>query len=83
MKNRNIIGENLKYYRKINKLSQEKFIGKLHLSGLDLDRTSLSRIENLTREVYDYELIFFSKILNISILDLYKNIPTDYDNLSK
>lgn len=74
MKKRNVIGENIKFYRKFNGWSQEQFIAKLHLSGLDLDRTSLSRIENHTREVYDYELLYFSKVLNVSIYELYENI---------
>lgn len=74
MEKRNLIGENLKILRKLNGLSQEKFIAKLNLLGLDLDRTSLSRIETFNREVYDYELLYFSKVLNVKIADLYKNI---------
>lgn len=71
MKKRNIIGGNIKYLRKKYGLSQEQFVAKLHLAGLDLDRTSLSRIENYTRVVYDYEVVYFSQALNISILELY------------
>lgn len=74
MKKRNLIGTNLKKIRVLNKLSQEQLIAQLNLLGLDLDRTSLSRIENHNREVYDYELIYFSKALKISILDLYAGI---------
>lgn len=74
MKNRNIIGINLKFWRKKMGFSQESFAAKLHLMGLDLDRSAISRIENLSREVYDYELIYFSKALNISILELYKDV---------
>lgn len=74
MKKRNLIGTNLKKIRVLNKISQEQLIAQLNLLGLDLDRTSLSRIENHNREVYDYELVYFSKALNISILDLYADI---------
>lgn len=74
MKKRNLIGTNLKNIRRINNLSQEQLIAQLNLLGLDLDRTSLSRIENHNREVYDYELVYFSKALKVSILDLYKDI---------
>ncbi|EQK46677.1 helix-turn-helix domain protein [[Clostridium] bifermentans ATCC 19299] len=74
MKKRNLIGTNLKKIRVLNKLSQEQLIAQLNLLGLDLDRTSLSRIENHNREVYDYELIYFSKALKVSILDLYAGI---------
>ena len=61
MKKRNWIGSNLKKIRLLNGLSQEQLIAQLNLLGLDLDRTSLSRIENQNREVYDYELVYFSK----------------------
>lgn len=74
MKKRNLIGTNLKNIRKHNNLSQEQLIAQLNLLGLDLDRTSLSRIENHNREVYDYELVYFSKALKVNILDLYKDI---------
>ena len=50
MKKRNLIGTNLKNIRRLNNLSQEQLIAQLNLLGLDLDRTSLSRIENNNRE---------------------------------
>lgn len=74
MKKRNWIGSNLKKIRLLNGLSQEQLIAQLNLLGLDLDRTSLSRIENQNREVYDYELVYFSKALKINIVDLYDGI---------
>ena len=71
MKKRNIIGSNLRYLRKKHGFSQEQFVARLHIIGLNIDRTSLSRIENYTRVVYDYELVFFSEALDVSILELY------------
>ena len=53
MKKRNLIGTNLKNIRRLNNLSQEQLIAQLNFLGLDLDRTSLSRIENHNREVYN------------------------------
>lgn len=70
MNNRNIIGSNLKFWRKKRQLSQEAFAAKLHLMGLNLDRSAISRIESYSREVYDYELICFCIVLDISIIDL-------------
>ena len=74
MKKRNWIGSNLKKIRILNGLSKEQLIAQLNLLGLDLDRTSLSRIENQNREVYDYELVYFSKALKVNIVDLYDDI---------
>ncbi len=72
MDKRNLIGGNLKKYRQLNNLSQRNFIIKLSLLGLNLDQASLARIETYKREVYDYELLYFSKVLNIKIEDLYE-----------
>ena len=74
MKKRNWIGSNLKKIRLLNGLSQEQLIAQLNLLGLDLDRTSLSRIENQNREVYDYELVYLSKALKVNLVDLYDDI---------
>lgn len=70
MERRNLIGNNLKTFRKLKGISQEMFVAKLNLIGLDLDRTSLSRIENYNREVYDYELVYFAQVLEIDVKDL-------------
>ena len=72
MNKRNLIGSNLKKYRQLNNLSQRNFIVKLSLLGLNLDQASLARIETYKRVVYDYELLYFSKVLNIKIEDLYE-----------
>ena len=71
MEKRNIIGQNLKFWRKKKAFSQEEFAARLHLLGLNIDRSAISRIESLSREVYDYEIIYFCIVLEISILDLY------------
>ena len=71
MEKRNIIGQNLKFWRKKKGFSQEQFAAMLHLLGLNIDRSAISRIESLSREVYDYEIIYFCIVLEISILDLY------------
>lgn len=74
MKKRNIIGENLKSLRLENKLSQEQLASKLHLLGLNLDRSAISRIESYSREVYDYEILYFAIALNVDIINFYKDI---------
>ena len=71
MNKRNMIGDNLQKYRKLNNLSQRDFIIKLSLLGLNLDQASLARIETYKRCVYDYELWYFAKVFNIKIEDLY------------
>lgn len=74
MNKRNLTGINIREYRKLNNLSQRDLTAKLSLLGFNLDQSSLARIETQKREVYDYELLYFSKVFNIKIEDLYKNI---------
>lgn len=74
MKKRNIIGGNLKLLRLEKGLSQEQLASKLHLLGLNLDRSAISRIESYSREVYDYEVPYFATALNVCIITFYKNI---------
>lgn len=74
MKKRNIIGENLKLLRLQKGLSQEQLASKLHLLGLNLDRSAISRIESYSREVYDYEVSYFAAALNVDIINFYKDI---------
>ena len=60
MKKRNWIGSNLKKIRLLNGLSQEQLIAQLNLLGLDLDRTSLSRIENQNNQFT--KVVLFAKV---------------------
>lgn len=60
---KNICGQRLKEARKAKKLSQLELAEEMQKKGITLERDSISRIELGTRFVADYELIFFSQIL--------------------
>lgn len=68
----NVIGEKLKYYRELNKLSQSQVSNRLQLIGIDIPKNSLQRLENGKRILRDYELAGFSKIFNVSIDEMLK-----------
>lgn len=69
----NIVGINISKIRQSfqPKLSQRALADKLQLSGIDLDKNAIQRIESGERFVTDIELIAFTKILNVSFEDLY------------
>lgn len=69
-KNMNMIGTNLKKYRKIKKMSQQEISDKLETMAIYICRGSISRIEDMSRTVTDIELYGISKVLGISIDDL-------------
>lgn len=74
----NLIGENVKKYRKNHKLSQQELSNRLELLGVYICRGSVSRIEDGSRTVTDIELLALSKVLNVEIKDLYNKESTEF-----
>lgn len=64
---KNISGKRIKEARSSMKLSQEELAARLQVSGVNIERDSVSRIEIGTRFVADYELKELSKILKVSV----------------
>ena len=70
---KNLIGENLKKLRIKRKMSQQALSDKLELYGVYVCHGSVSRIEDYSRTVTDIELIAISKVLHVSLDDLFLN----------
>ncbi len=68
----NICGKNIAILRKNLKISQRILADRLQLSGLDVDKNAIQRIECGKRFVTDIELVAFSKIFNITVDELLK-----------
>lgn len=68
----NLVGKNVKKYRTQNKMSQQKLSNQLELLGVYVCRGSISRIEDMSRTVTDIELFAISKVLNVSVTELFK-----------
>lgn len=64
---KNICGERVREARIKNKLSQADLAAKLQVSGIMIERDSISRIEIGTRFVADYELMILSEIFGVSV----------------
>ena len=67
---KNICGKRVKEAGRRLKLSQENLAARLQVSGVIIERNSISRIESGERFVADYELLALSKILSVSPLYL-------------
>ena len=63
---KNICGDKVRAARKKLGLSQEDLAARLQVSGVIIERNSISRIESGVRFVADYELLALSKILKVS-----------------
>lgn len=68
----NICGKKIAILRKELKISQRILADKLQLSGLDVDKNAIQRIECGKRFVTDIELVAFSKIFDITVDELLK-----------
>lgn len=66
----NVCGQNISKYRKILGISQRELADRLQLSGLDIDKNAIQRIESGQRFVTDIEIISLAKVLNKSFAEL-------------
>ena len=78
--NLNVIGNNLRKYRKEKHLSQANLTMELNLLGINMHKNDIYMIENNKRSVKDYEVWGFMKILNISYDDLFDGIESKLEN---
>ena len=63
---KNICGAKVREARKKLGLTQDDLAAKLQVSGVVLERNSISRIESGVRFIADFELLALSKILNVT-----------------
>ena len=70
----NVIGDNVKKYRKKAGLSQNQLSDKLETEAVYICRGSISRIESGERTVSDIEIMGLAKVLGISIAALFEGL---------
>lgn len=72
--NRNMIGANVTKIRKLNKMSQYELAANMQLLGIDINLTSLSKLEGQTRIATDKEIFAIAQIFRIRMEDLFKDL---------
>ena len=72
---KNVIGLKIISIRKKRKIKQKDFLAKLHVQGLEISPTMLSRIEGQHRLVHDYEVVEIAKALGVTPNDLLMDEP--------
>lgn len=63
----NLIGPQVRAARRKLGYSQEDLAIRMQLNNIEISQKVISRIEKQERFVTDYELITFSRILNVSL----------------
>lgn len=67
----NLVGSNVRKFRKQRKMSQQYLSNQLELLGVYVCCGSISRIEDRSRTVTDIELFAIAKVLKIDIKNLF------------
>lgn len=69
----NMVGDRVRELRIQRKMSQQSLSNKLEMMAIYICRGSISRIEDKQRTVTDIELYGLSKILGVTIDELFPN----------
>lgn len=64
------------YDSRHKKISQETLAARLQVSGLDMDRTIISKIESGARALKDFEIITFAQVLNVPVQVLFESVES-------
>ena len=68
--NKNIVGPQLRIWRKKCGLKQEELAAKMQIMGFTMDQQAISNIERNQRVVTDFEIVGFSRALRCTEKDL-------------
>lgn len=69
----NISGKNIRRKRQILGISQRQLADMLQISGLDINKNAIQRIECGKRFVTDIEIVAIANVLQLSYNDILKN----------
>lgn len=78
--NLNVIGSNLRKYRKLRKLSQAGLARELELLGLSINKNDISLIEANKKTVKDFEVFAFKEALEIGFEELYNGTKEIFES---
>lgn len=67
----NVVGKNIEKMRKAKGIKQVDFIAQMQIMGCDINPTSYSKLEGQFRGATDIEIYVISKILGVSMEDLF------------
>jgi len=75
---RNVVGDRVRQARKVARplITQIDLVARLQILGMQIDQSSLSKIEGGHRPVTDIEVLALAKALRVSVAWLLKEIDT-------
>ena len=76
--NKNVISRRVRYFRNLRKISQEQLVARLQVMNINIDQHGISRIENNTRIVTDYELACLCRALGVTVEEMLADFYEEY-----
>ena len=64
---KNISGERIRQARVTQRMSQGQLTAKMQVQGVRIEREAVSKIESGARFVADYELLYFARVLGVTV----------------
>jgi transcriptional regulator with XRE-family HTH domain len=83
VRKKNIIGQNIRKYRKSVGVTQMELAAQLQLLGVRIDRSAVAKIEIGLRPVSDIEIRAIANILKTSIPILFEGSEATFDDWIK
>ncbi len=71
---KNIVGTNIRKLRRLNRMTQKELAGNMQNFGVNINLTSLSKLEWQTRAATDKEIYAISRIFHVKADELFKEI---------
>lgn len=68
---KNITGKKIKAFRRKKKITQIQLAARLNTLGIDFDQSAISKIENQTKVLLDFEVKAIAQVLGIPIEKLF------------
>lgn len=76
------IGQNIRNIREKRNITQEKLAAKLQLSGCDITRSAIAKIEVGQRHLYPDEIVLIKEILNTSFESIFYGEDYKIDDIT-
>lgn len=67
----NVVGPKIRELREAQDMTQEEFAARCNVSGWDISRGTLAKIESQVRRVTDDEVARLAQILGVDLKELY------------
>jgi len=83
VRKKNIIGQNIRKYRKSAGITQMELAAQLQLLGVRIDRSAVAKIESGLRPVSDIEVRAIANMLKTSIPILFEGSEAIFDDWIK